>query len=187
MEVGGGGIGAKTMFRPDPVVPLVIERVLDQMPLAPTAHDHHGHALGRTLGEVGDIGVESGGLRGDFPGQDEVGLAFAPDNVLDPTKVLQALLASVSQEMADAVSPVEGKQSQRLVPSGWLSAFFESQSVAPAELVAQFHNQMAGVKPVGHQADGQFGGFLFEASTQSLEALGFAVLLLSFKIGRAHV
>ena len=84
----GCGIGAENMFQPDPVVFLGIERVLDQMPFPPAAVDHHGHPLGRKIGEVGDVSVKAGCLGSDFAQENDLGLILAQYELLDPAKVL---------------------------------------------------------------------------------------------------
>jgi hypothetical protein len=118
------------MFQPDPVVFLGIERVFDQMPFPPAAIDDGRQAFGRKIGEIGDMGVEGGRLGSDFPLQDDVGLMLAEDDVLDPAKVLLALL-TIASEQAMPVGGMERQQVEEFLPGGGLAAFFDGQDVFP--------------------------------------------------------
>ena len=134
---GGGGIGAENMFQPDPVVFLGVKRVFDQVPFSAAAVDHGVHALGRKIGEIGDVGVEGGtGCGGDFTLQNDMGLVFAQLDVLAPAKVLLPLFAILPEPAAEAVGAVQGQQADRFVPGGGLAAFLESEHVHPIELFA---------------------------------------------------
>ena len=89
--------------------------------------------------------------------------------------------------MAKPVGPVERKQFDGFLPSGGLASFLEGQNVFPVKALANRHDGLAGVKGVGHQAEGQFGKLLFEPLTQPMEALEFTVLLLGLRVVQVHL
>src|SRR5208337_5538823 len=54
------------------------------------------------------------------------------------------------------------------------------------EETADPHHGLAAVKGVGHQADRQFGELFFEALSQPLESLEFAILLFGLRVHDIH-
>ena len=146
---GGGGIGAENMFQPDPVVFLGIERVFDQVPFSAGAVDDDGHALRCEVCKVGAIDVEvGGGLVGDFPLQNNIGLVLAQQDVFHPAEILLPLLAPWPEQNPQPVGPMEGQQSEGFVPRGGLASFLEGQDVFPIELFAGGHDGLAAVERV---------------------------------------
>ena len=111
-----------------------------------------------------------------------MGLVLAQHHVLDPAKILLSLFATLSEQTAEPVGPVQGEQSGGFVPSGGLAAFLEGQDVFPIVELARHDNGLATIEGIGDQAEGQLGKLFFKSLTQAGKTLEFAVLFIGLRV-----
>jgi hypothetical protein len=93
----------------------------------------------------------------------------------------------LSQQEAQPVGPVEGKQSEGFIPGGGLAALLQGQDVFPIEELASHHDRLAAIESVSHQANGQFGELLLKSLAQASKAPEFAVFLLGLRVVHVHL
>ncbi len=177
---------AEGVPKPGPVILLCVELVFDAVPLPACRGAQGGHAGGIQLVHVGDPCVKGRRLLSDVAFEYDRSGALAERQVRDPPEVMESRIGARAVKVPDAVSGLERKKGERLVPERRLPPLLYAEEIFPPVLLADVGCRGAAEERVPDDDQRQPRKEFLQPLGQAVEGFQFAVLLVSLWVRHIH-